>query len=143
MSEPLSTPQPMEATRPTRLGRVVLAVVGLGATGLAFGLISLTRDTTLSPTQQRARTEIRKLQSFFHDYQRIMGRYPTQEQGFAPLIEGKALESVPVDPWNRPYLYRREGKKGYLLSLGADGKPGGTGEDADIDGGGVVSEPRP
>lgn len=43
---------------------------------------------------------------------------------------------VPLDPWGRPYLYKSPGdssKTGYdLLTLGRDGKPGGTGEDGDI-----------
>ena len=43
--------------------------------------------------------------------------------------------AVPLDPWNHPYLYKRSdrGTSGYSLqSLGADGKAGGEGEDADI-----------
>ncbi len=43
---------------------------------------------------------------------------------------------VPADPWGAAYLYLSPGQvnpNGYdLLSYGADGKPGGTGEDADI-----------
>jgi general secretion pathway protein G len=43
---------------------------------------------------------------------------------------------VPTDPWGAAYVYRApgtEGGTGYdLLSLGADGKPGGAGEDADV-----------
>jgi general secretion pathway protein G len=41
---------------------------------------------------------------------------------------------VPVDPWGRPYIYKAPGTKGDfdVVSLGRDGRPGGTGEDADI-----------
>jgi len=43
---------------------------------------------------------------------------------------------IPLDPWGHPYVYRSPGEKdanGYdLLSYGRDGKPGGDGEDADI-----------
>ena len=43
-------------------------------------------------------------------------------------------KSVPLDPWGRAYVYRVPGAKGEfdLFSLGKDGKPGGTGQDADI-----------
>jgi general secretion pathway protein G len=43
---------------------------------------------------------------------------------------------VPLDPWGRAYVYLSPGvanPNGYdLYSLGKDGKPGGSGEDADI-----------
>lgn len=43
---------------------------------------------------------------------------------------------VPLDPWGRPYVYKSPGdssKTGYdLLTLGRDGKVGGTGEDGDL-----------
>jgi general secretion pathway protein G len=43
---------------------------------------------------------------------------------------------VPLDPWGHPYVYRNPGETNPtsydLLSLGRDGRQGGTGEDADI-----------
>ncbi len=45
-------------------------------------------------------------------------------------------KAVPLDPFGRPYLYRSPGERNPgsydLLSLGRDGTPGGSGEDADI-----------
>jgi general secretion pathway protein G len=42
-------------------------------------------------------------------------------------------ETVPLDPWGNEYLLKQGGKNGYdIVSLGADGKEGGTGSDADI-----------
>jgi general secretion pathway protein G len=140
MSEHASTQTPAEAPRPSRVGRLVLVGVLLAATALAFGLVYLTEDWTLSPTQRRARHDIRRLQTFFQQHHRIMGRFPTEEEGFTPLIAGRVIESVPADPWGHPYLYRFNGKRGSVLSYGADGKPGGTGEAADLSSGGVVSE---
>ncbi|BDC50992.1 type II secretion system protein GspG [Bryobacterales bacterium F-183] len=73
------------------------------------------------------------------------GLYPTTEQGLKPLRErpenmpswnGPYLpQEVPLDPWGRPYLYRYPGEHGDepdLISLGADGQPGGEGEAADV-----------
>jgi general secretion pathway protein G len=45
-------------------------------------------------------------------------------------------KAVPLDPYGRPYLYRSPGDSNPdtydLLSLGRDGAPGGSGEDADV-----------
>ncbi len=44
-------------------------------------------------------------------------------------------KEVPNDSWNRPYLYKYPGEHGEapdLISLGADGEPGGEAYNADI-----------
>ncbi len=47
------------------------------------------------------------------------------------LVPGK-LSAVPLDPWNRPFIYSTT-TKGYTLGcLGADGAVGGTAEAADL-----------
>src|SRR5437667_1275790 len=75
--------------------------------------------------------------------------YPGTTQGLAALRERPSGEPqarnwrgpylrkvIPLDPWGRPYTYKSPGDvnaESYdLLSLGRDGQPGGTGEDADI-----------
>ena len=47
-----------------------------------------------------------------------------------PMVRPKDL----IDPWGRPYLYKCPGShdKYDLYSLGADGREGGTGDDADV-----------
>lgn len=67
------------------------------------------------------------------------GRYPTTAEGLGAFVpeQGKAsryLERLPNDPWNTPYQYLNPGVHGEIdvFSLGADGKPGGEGLDADI-----------
>ena len=74
---------------------------------------------------------------------------PTTNQGLAALASKPELDPVPsryktggyindlpLDPWGRAYLYlypAREGEREYdLYTLGADGKTGGEGQDADI-----------
>jgi general secretion pathway protein G len=74
-------------------------------------------------------------------------RYPTTEQGLGALVRKPSLppeppnwkgngylERLPKDPWNNPYQYLQPGLHGEfdLSSLGADGAPGGEGNDADI-----------
>lgn len=74
-------------------------------------------------------------------------RYPTTEQGLQALVKKPAiapeppnwkgngyLERLPNDPWKHPYQYLQPGLHGEydVMSLGADGAPGGEGNDADI-----------
>jgi len=124
---------------------VVIIVLGLLAGLVApqiIGRVSEARSAT-------AHTQIELLSVALDNYRLDNGRYPTTDQGLAalrtrptadplpPNWRGPYLrKEVPTDPWNRPYLYRSPGienPQGYdLLTLGADGVPGGEGEDADI-----------
>lgn len=71
-----------------------------------------------------------------------VGRYPTSEEGLEALVKtpgningwsGPYLKGgVPADPWGHPYRYANSGNGIEVLSLGADGAPGGEGENADI-----------
>ena len=44
------------------------------------------------------------------------------------------INKIPVDPWGNAYVYNFPGQYGEydIVSLGADGQPGGEGENADI-----------
>lgn len=95
-----------------------------------------------------ARSQVEMFGAALDAYRLDGGRYPSTEQGLAALANiptgatnstwhGPYLrKSVPLDPWNRPYVYKSPGEanpSGYdLLSLGADGVVGGEGENADI-----------
>ena len=50
---------------------------------------------------------------------------------------GGYVKNLPNDPWGRPYQLAVPGRSGAfdIYSLGADGAPGGEGENADIYGG--------
>lgn len=74
-----------------------------------------------------------------------VGRFPTTEEGLEALATRPATVTtgwagpylkgtLPADPWGRPYRYQGPGPTGNveILSLGADGAPGGEGENADI-----------
>ena len=52
----------------------------------------------------------------------------------APNWKGPYLDRVPKDPWNRPYQYLQPGQHGDVdvYSFGSDGRPGGSGEAADV-----------
>lgn len=91
-----------------------------------------------------AKAQMDALEKALDQYRLDVGRYPSSEQGLAALNDKPAGEAkwagpylkkaVPPDPWGRAYVYKAPGEHGEydLLSYGKDGRPGGTGEDADI-----------
>lgn len=132
--------QAEETARPSRVGRLLVAAVILLATAGAFGIATLTFDSSLSPLQRQARAEIRGLEGYFKSYHRITGRFPSQAENFYPLLQVGLLQEVPNDPWGRAYQYRMsEQGKGYIMTYGSDGLPGGTGDAADLISGGVLN----
>ena len=94
-----------------------------------------------------ARQDIAVISQALKLYRLDNQRYPTAEQGLNALVAkpenapvptnwkpGGYLERLPKDPWGNAYQYVNPGLHGEIdvLSLGADGKPGGEGLDADI-----------
>jgi general secretion pathway protein G len=74
-----------------------------------------------------------------------IGRYPSQSEGLGILLarapsaehwNGPYLQqtALPLDPWGRPYEYRVPGAKTpyQIVSLGSDGRQGGTDDAGDI-----------
>jgi len=73
-----------------------------------------------------------------------VGRYPANDEGLNALATkpgsangwaGPYLKGgMPSDPWGHPYKYANPGANGGIdiISFGADGAPGGDGENADI-----------
>jgi general secretion pathway protein G len=92
-----------------------------------------------------AKIQITSLASALDLYYLDAGQYPTTSEGLRALIDrpssslawaGPYLkgDTVPNDPWGRPYVYRSPGQHGAydIMSYGADGQDGGTGADADV-----------
>lgn len=94
-----------------------------------------------------ARQDVASLMQALKLYRLDNKRYPTTEQGLAALVgkptSGPAadnwkaegyVERVPKDPWGQAYQYLNPGLRGEIdvFSLGADGEPGGEGNNADI-----------
>lgn len=102
------------------------------------------------PDQARATVAQSDLQSIagaLEIYRLDNRTYPSTAQGLAALVNrpsvppepanwasGGYLSVMPKDPWGADYVYRFPGQGGRfeLISLGADGQPGGDGVDADI-----------
>lgn len=92
-----------------------------------------------------ARAQLDAFDKALDQFRLDVGHYPTSEEGLQALVVKPSSEpnwagpylkkGVPADPWARPYVYQQPGSHGGdfdLLSYGKDGRPGGTGEDADI-----------
>jgi general secretion pathway protein G len=119
---------------------VVIVIIGLLAGYVAPRYFAQEGKSKI----QIARAQIDSFEKALDQYRLDTGHYPTTEQGLTalnarpnnePKWAGPYLrKAVPNDPWDRAYLYRAPGEKNEfdLISLGKDGQPGGTGEDADI-----------
>src|SRR5262249_39339965 len=114
--------------------------------GLLVAIVSPPVLRYLSKTKtDAARLQIHNIGLVLEDMKREIGRYPTTQEGLQALIDAPAgvtdwhgpyitQKRLPLDPWNRPYIYRSPGEHGEydLYTLGADNLPGGTGENQDV-----------
>ena len=122
---------------------VVVVIMGILAALVVPKLMGRTDDARV----MAARSDISTLMSALKLYKLDNQHYPTTEQGLQALIAkpaagpaavgwktGGYIDKLPKDPWGNPYQYLSPGIKGEIdiLSFGADGQPGGEGNDADI-----------
>jgi len=115
---------------------VVMVIIGLLSSLVAVQ----TRSYLIASKQNAARAEIATIVSTLEAFYADQSRYPTNEEGLAILVEGTPsfpdgfLKKVPLDPWEKPYQYISPATDSpfEILCLGADGREGGDGGDADI-----------
>ena len=120
---------------------VVLVIIGVLAALIVPNVIGRADDARATA----AKTDVNNIMQALKLYRLDNQRYPTAEQGLQALVTrpttGPAapnwkpyVDKLPNDPWGRPYQYLNPGIKGEIdvLSLGADGQPGGEGNNADI-----------
>ena len=124
---------------------VVIIILGI----LAMWVAPKIMDRPGEARQMKVRLDIQNLETALKLYKLDNGSYPSTEQGLQALVEmpetgtipkkwkkGGYLEKgrVPRDPWDNEYIYLSPGLKGDfdIISYGADGAPGGEGEDKDI-----------
>ena len=124
---------------------VMIVVVILGI--LAAVVIPKILDRPDQARQSAAKSDIAVIMQQLKLYRLDNTFYPSTDQGLQALTvkpatnpipmnwkQGGYLERLPNDPWGRPYLYLNPGVKSEIdvLSYGADGQPGGEGNNADI-----------
>ena len=120
---------------------VVIVIIGLLATVVAINVL---------PSQDRAmvgkaKADISVLEQAIETYRLDNLTFPDDLQSLvAPPAglqrperyrQGGYVRRLPEDPWGQPYQYRRPSTHGGqfdVFSLGADGREGGEGNDADL-----------
>jgi general secretion pathway protein G len=117
---------------------VVMVILAIIAAAVA---VNVTGRLSEAKTKQ-AQTDVNNIANQGVDAYKVMrGRYPTSEEGIGILIQEKFLKANSPDgklkdPWGREYVYLNPGQvhsDAYdVKSYGADGQPGGDGENADI-----------
>jgi general secretion pathway protein G len=119
---------------------VVVVIIGILAAFVVPKIMSRPDEARVV----KARQDIRALVNTLNLYKLDNYRFPTTDEGLLALVEkpadapnwkeGGYLDKLPMDPWQRPYLYLQPGEHGDIdvYSLGRDGQPGGEGPDADI-----------
>ena len=146
-----AVPPPRSSPRRSSLQRgftlvevmVVVAILGILAALIVPKIIGRSDDARIVAARQDVATLVAALKLYRLDNQ----RYPTTDQGLKALVEkptieplppnwksGGYVDKLPKDPWGNVYQYLQPGVRGELdiFSYGADGQPGGTGNDADI-----------
>ena len=120
---------------------VVVVILGILAMLIVPRVVGRTDEARAVAAKQDVATLMQALRLYRLDN----GRYPTNEQGLAALVEKPTreplpanwkpyLDKLPKDPWGKLYHYLHPGVRGEIdvFSLGADAQPGGSGADADV-----------
>lgn len=122
---------------------VVVVIIGILAALVMPKIISRPDEARVIAAKQDIASLLQALKLYRLDNQ----RYPKTEQGLQALVTqpatapippnwkvGGYIERLPKDSWGNPYQYLNPGVHGEIdvFSYGADGAPGGDGNDADI-----------
>lgn len=119
---------------------LILAILAVMIVPRMFGRIDEAK-------RARALSDLASLNNLLQQFRMDTGRFPTSEEGLEVLRVRPSdvtnwqgpytTNPIPLDPWNNPYIYEYPGPSGeedtfLLMSYGADGAPGGEGNNADI-----------
>ncbi len=120
---------------------LVLVILGI----LAAIVVPKFSGRTEQARETAARSQLATFGTALDAYEVDIGRYPQGKNGLQSLVEqprennnwrGPYLKKkiVPKDPWNNDYQYIFPGRHGSfdIVSLGADGREGGEGENKDV-----------
>jgi len=121
---------------------VVVVIIGILASLVAPSVMRRIDEANVV----KAKQDIRAYETALSLYRMDNFRYPSTDQGLKALVEkpadpnvrnwkeGGYIQGLRKDPWKNDYVYLSPGTRGEfdLYTLGADGQPGGEGNDADI-----------
>ena len=121
---------------------IVVVILGLLAALVVPNLIGQGEQAK----QKLVCVQMKSLKNSLDSFKVQEGMYPTTEEGLMALIKNPnsqkyksypnggflGSDKLPKDPWGGNYIYLNQNGKVDIISLGADGKEGGTGENRDI-----------
>ncbi len=113
---------------------VAVFILGLAAVLVAPRIMG----ETLKAKRARAEEDVAAIADALHRFKVDKGCYPSTADGLAALTQPNRgnpegyLTGVPADPWGNAYAYFTDGTRFLIKSYAADGREGGSGEDADI-----------
>jgi len=113
----------------------VITILGLLATVVVMSVVGKIKDAKIEVTK----TQIQNFENALKMYKYKFDRYPRTDEGLDILAEKGILDGgyVPPDPWKNKYEYYCPSNINFdapfdIISYGADGRPGGDDENADI-----------
>ncbi len=114
---------------------VVLIIIGTLVAIVAPRLVERADEAKVEATK----AQMSNLAQALKLYRLQNHHYPSTSEGLIALVQPSAggkryMDRVPRDAWGNEFIYLSPGVHGDfdLMSYGADGRPGGTGFDADI-----------
>ena len=111
---------------------VVVTILGLIAAAVAVNVVGQFGEARV----KQAKTDLKTLENCLDLYKLDKNTYPSTEEGLDAVVKAGKCKAGLKDPWGHPYIYLFPGQvhsDGYdIKSYGADGQPGGDGENADI-----------
>ena len=111
---------------------VVITILGLIAAAVAVNVVGQLSEAKV----KQARTDLHTIENCLDMYKVDKGHYPSSEEGLQAVVTAGKCKAGLKDPWGNPYVYIQPGQvhpDSYdIKSYGADGQPGGDGDNADV-----------
>ena len=119
-------------------------LVAVAIIGLIVGLVGPAAMRQLQSSRvNTTEAQIGQLRTAIDIFAIDTGRVPSETEGLNALISNDSAVpgwngpylrdgQLPQDAWGRNFLYALDGDQVRVISLGADGQAGGTGNNADI-----------
>lgn len=136
---------PLRSVHPSRRGMTLVEILAVVVVlGLLASILVVNFSGSFGKAKHEiARTGIGQLAQRLEIYRLEKGEWPTSDVGLKVLSKGHASPADAfyvepdklIDPWERPYwlVTPGPGDQPYeIVTHGADGAPGGDGEDADL-----------
>ena len=111
---------------------VVISIIAILAAIVGFNVLGAVDDGNVAAAQ----AQIKEFETGLVAYKIKFKKFPDSLDQLVNPPSGDAIlkgGAIPKDPWGNDYTYTLEGSRKYtIVSLGADGAPGGAEYDADI-----------